>query len=112
MVHREPFHLNRDDPILMERPDESMWIGVIKRIRLRPLDRDSTIKMHSRALDLSRYNSTRYKAIIKPRALDGDPMDHESTRSTRLIDKSFDPMLLIKPRHLHFTNCVELSPTR
>ena len=91
----------------MERPDESTWIGVIKRIRLRPLDRDPTIRMHSRALDLSRYNS-----LLKPRALDGDPVDHKSTRSTHLIDKSFDPMLLIKPRHLHFKNCVGLSPTR
>ena len=91
----------------MELPDESTWIGVIKRIRLRPLDRDPTIKMHPCALDLSCYNS-----LLKPRALDGDPVDHESTRSTHLIDKSSDPMRLIKPRHLHYKNCVELSPTR
>ena len=78
-----------------------------KRIRLRPLDRDQTIKMHSCALDLSRYNS-----LLKPRALDGDAVGHESTRSTRLIDKSSDPMLLIKSRHLHFKNCVGLSPTQ
>ena len=82
-------------------------LALLNTSDLRPLDCDPTIKMHSHALDLSRYNS-----LLKPRALDGDPVDHEFTWSTHLIDKSFDLMLLIKPRHLHFKNCVELSPTR
>ena len=91
----------------MECPDESTWIGVIKSIKLRPLDRDPTIKMHFHVLDLSHYNS-----LLKQRALYGDPVDHESTRSTRLIDKFSDLMLLIMPRHLQFKNYVKLSAIR
>ena len=56
-VHREPFHLNRDHPILMERPNEPTWISVIKRIRSLSLDRDMMIRMHPPRVNLSLYNS-------------------------------------------------------
>ena len=106
-VHHEPLHLNCDRSILMERLDQSAWISVRKRITSASLDRDPTLRMPSCALNLSRYNS-----LLKPCALDGDPVDHESTWSTRLIDKPFDPMLLLRPRHLHLKLRVELSPTQ
>ena len=53
-----------------------------------------------------------YNSLLKLCALDGDPVDHESTRSTHLIDKPFDPMLLLRPHHLHLKLRVELSSTR
>ena len=79
----------------------------MKRTTSPPLDRDPTLRMPSHALNLSRDNS-----LLKPRALDGDPVDYKFTRSTHLIDKPFDPMLLLRPHHLHLKLCVELSPTR
>ena len=78
-VHREPFQLNHDRSILMECLDESTWISVMKRIRSIPLDRDPMVRMLFRALHLSCYNS-----FFKTHALDGDPVDHKSTRSTRV----------------------------
>ena len=78
-VHRERFQLNRDRPILMESLDESTWICVMKRIISPTLDRDLTLRMHSRALNLNHYNSS-----FKKRVLDGDPVDHESIQSTRI----------------------------
>ena len=47
-----------------------MRLCVMKRVRLRPLDRDPMIRMHSRALDLSRYNS-----CFKARVRSDDPVD-------------------------------------
>ena len=73
MVHREPFQLNRDHFILMECLDESTWISIMKRIRSLPLDCDLTVRVHFRALHLSRYNS-----LLKTRARDGDLVDPES----------------------------------
>ena len=106
-VHREPFQLKRDHLILMERSDESTWIYVMKRITSPSLDRDPTLRMHSPALNLNRYNPS-----SKTRALDGDLMDHESTRSTRTNRWALDPMLLHRPRHLHFkTPCGTYSHT-
>ena len=54
----------------MDAPDEAMRLCVIKRIRLRSLDLDPTIKMHCCALDLSCYNS-----CLKARARSDDPVD-------------------------------------
>ena len=51
----------------------------MKHITSPRLDRDPKLQMPSRALNLSRYNSS-----FKAGALDGDPVDHESTRSTRV----------------------------
>ena len=54
----------------MDAPDEAMHLCVIKQIRLRLLDRDPTIRMHTRVLGLSRYNS-----FLKARARSDDPVD-------------------------------------
>ena len=106
-VHREPYLLNRDRPILMERLDQSTWMNVMKRTTPPPLDCDPMVRMPSHVLNLGRYNS-----LLSPRALDGDPVDHEFTRSTHLIHKPFDLMLLLQPRHLLLKLRVELSPTQ
>ena len=44
--------------------------------------------------------------------VDGDPVDFESTQSTRGIHHAFDPTPRIDPRRLHLKRKVELSPTR
>ena len=77
-VHRGLFRLSRNCPILMKGQDEVTSLCVMKRITSSPLDRDPTLRMHSCLLNLNRYNDS-----FKTRALDGDPVDHESTRSTR-----------------------------
>ena len=107
MVHRESYHLNHDHPTLMERLDQSTWISVMKRITSSPLDCYPMLQMPSCALNLGRYNY-----LLKPRALDGDQLGHEFTRSTHLIDKPFDPMLLLRPRHVHLKLHVELCLTQ
>ena len=48
----------------------------------------------------------------KARALIDDPVDFESTWSTRGIQHAFDPMPRINPRRFHSKRTVEHSPTR
>ena len=78
-VHRGPFWLSRNRMILMKGQDEATSLCVMKCITSSPLDRDPTLRMYSCMLNLNRYNDS-----FKTRALDGDPVDHESTRSTRI----------------------------
>ena len=48
----------------------------------------------------------------KARALIDDPVDFESTRSTRGIQRAFDPRPRVNPRRLHLKRTEEHSPTR
>ena len=70
----ETVQLSCSRPILMKRSDEAMSLCIMKWITSPPLDHDPTLRMHSRALNLNCYNDS-----FKTRALDGDPVDHEST---------------------------------
>ena len=75
--------------------------------RLMPLDRDRAVQMRSTPINRSRYN-----ALIYARASDVDPVVCAPRDRRPSIDQSFDPMLCVRPRHLHQINLVWISPTR
>ena len=102
----------------MERSDEDTCVGVIKRVKLSPLDRDPMLLMRfiakrSRPLYLLDGRSRSFHLLlIKATCVIGDPVDSTSTRSMRDILCAFDPTPHVNPRRLKLKRNVEHSPTR
>ena len=80
---------------------------VIKRLELRPLDHDPTIRMRSARLNHNRYNSWISDTCSDVIRWASSPRDLGS-----IFQLTVDPTPCISPRHLHLKNRVELSPTR
>ena len=80
---------------------------VLKRFASRPFNRDRAVEMSSPPFHLSRYNPINSSTCA----------DHlrwtASARDRRAMFRAPpDPTHRERPRHLHFKECVGLSPTR
>ena len=80
---------------------------VIKRLELRPLDHDPTIRMRSARLNHSRCNSWTSDTCSDVIRWASSPRDPRS-----VFQRTVDPTPCVSPCHMHLKNRVELSPTR